>query len=157
MNSCVLMAKVIKSPELRYTVDQKPVTNMIVEFEGVSPNDPPQTVKAVGWGNIALEINEQYKEGDQIVMEGRLSMNMIERQEGFKEKRAELIISRIVGVSGSSSSSNYQTSTTSNQASNSSNVIPFQSNPTTTATPSSSPFNQNANQISEENLDDIPF
>jgi len=36
----------------------------------------------------------QYHQGDRII-EGRLSMNTVERPEGFKEKRAELTVQRI--------------------------------------------------------------
>lgn len=96
MNSCILIAKIVRSPELRYTQDtQTPISQMLVEFEGLRPEDPPATLKVVGWGNLATEIQEKYTEGNQVIIEGRLSMNMIDRPEGFKEKRAELVVSRI--------------------------------------------------------------
>ena len=122
MNSFVLMAKIARSPELRYTPEnQVAVANMILEFEGLGQNEQPHNLKAVGWGNLATDIHEKYKEGDEVIIEGRLAMNVIDRPEGFKEKRAELIVSRIfpLGVNSISSS----TSATS------SNVVPFQNSP----------------------------
>lgn len=102
MNSCVLMAEIIKSPELRYTADsQTAIAEMLVEFPGVKAEDPPATLKVVGWGNLAQEIQERYHQGDRVVIEGRLTMNTIERPEGFKEKRAELTVSRIHAISTS--------------------------------------------------------
>lgn len=100
MNSCILMAEIIQNPELRYTSDtQTPIAEMLVQFPGLRPEDPLATLKVVGWGNMAQEIQERYHEGDRVIIEGRLSMNTIERPEGFKEKRAELTVQRIHSVS----------------------------------------------------------
>jgi single-strand DNA-binding protein len=95
MNSCILMAEIISAPQLRYTKeDQTPVTEMIVKFEGSQPNDPSGTLRVVGWGNLASEIQQKYHQGDVVIIEGRLSMNTIEIKD-IKEKRAELVASRI--------------------------------------------------------------
>jgi single-stranded DNA-binding protein len=102
MNSCVLAAKVVRNPQLRYTQDnQTPVAEMLVEFEGLGTNDPPATLKVVGWGNLATRFPEEYHEGDTLIIEGRLSMRVIERPEGYKEKKAELVASRIYPFNGS--------------------------------------------------------
>ncbi len=104
MNSCVLMAEIIKDPELRYTQDgQTPIAEMLVQFPGLRAEDPSQTLKVVGWGNLAQQIQEQFHQGDHVVIEGRLGMNTIDRPEGFKEKRAELTVSRIHAVETSAS------------------------------------------------------
>lgn len=96
MNSCILMAEIIQDPELRYTSDnQTPLAQMLVQFPGQRAEDPPTTLKVVGWGNFASEIKENYRVGDRVIIEGRLGMNTIDRPEGFKEKRAELTASRI--------------------------------------------------------------
>ncbi len=99
MNSCILMADIIQEPELRYTSDtQTPVTEMVVQFPGLRPEEPPATLKVLGWGNLAQEIQERYHVGDRVILEGRLSMNTIDRPEGFKEKRAELTVQRIHAI-----------------------------------------------------------
>lgn len=96
MNSCILMAEIIQDPELRYTSDnQTPLAQMLVQFPGQRADDPPTTLKVVGWGNFASEIKENYRVGDRVIIEGRLGMITIDRPEGFKEKRAELTASRI--------------------------------------------------------------
>lgn len=94
------MAEIIKEPELRYTPDsQTQIAEMLVEFPGPGPNDPPGTLKVVGWGNLAQEIHQQYHLGDRVIIEGRLNINTIERKpEGFKEKRAELTAQRIYSL-----------------------------------------------------------
>ena len=114
MNSCVLMGKVVSTPELRYTSDtQTEVAQMLVEFEGRRAEDPPSTLKVVGWGNLATQMKETCTEGDRLILEGRLSMNTFERKEGFKEKRAELVISHFYPLNDTGVSSN------------SHNVVPF--------------------------------
>lgn len=99
MNSCVLMAEIIQEPQLRYTPDnQTPIAEMLVEFPGLRSEDPTSKMKVVGWGNLASEITENYHAGDRVILHGRLKMNTIERSEGFKEKRAELTVSKIYSL-----------------------------------------------------------
>lgn len=96
MNSFVLMATVIREPELRFTQEnQTPVCEFLVEFPGLREDAPKESLKVVGWGNLANTIKESYHPGDRLILEGRLTMNTVERQEGFKEKRAELVAARI--------------------------------------------------------------
>jgi single-strand DNA-binding protein len=95
------MAEIIKNPELRYTADnQMAVADMFVQFApplGSRPEDRHPTIEVVGWGNLATEIKENYKQGDRVTIEGRLEMNTIER-DGYKEKRAKLVASRIYHI-----------------------------------------------------------
>jgi single-stranded DNA-binding protein len=96
MNSCILMAEVIQDPQLRFTPDnQTPIAELWVQFAGLREDEPPAKLKVVGWGNLAQEIQERYHVGDKVIIEGRLHMNTVERQEGFKEKRAELTAQKI--------------------------------------------------------------
>lgn len=103
MNSCILTAEIIKNPELRATADnQLEIASMFVQFAspGNRPEDTPSTIEVVGWGSmdrqdtLAKEIKENYKQGDWVTIEGRLEMNTIER-DGYKEKRARLVASKI--------------------------------------------------------------
>lgn len=160
MNTCVLMARIVRNPELRYTQDtQTPVTHMLVEFDGMRTEDPPSTLRVVGWGNFATEIQEKYHEGDCVIIEGRLSMNTVERPEGFKEKRAELVASRIHTLTNLGSFS--ATSTAYSEK-----VVPLAaSRPSAaeSAEPGVSPVadfptpTPAATEPTERNLDDIPF
>ncbi|MBW4591713.1 MAG: single-stranded DNA-binding protein [Brasilonema angustatum HA4187-MV1] len=95
MNSCILLAEIIQEPQLRFTADNLEVTEMLVEFPSAREGEPPATLKVVGWGNLAKEIQQNYHQGDRVLLEGRLAMNTIERPEGFKEKRAELTVQKI--------------------------------------------------------------
>lgn len=90
------MAEIVQDPQLRYTSDtQTPVAETIVQFDAVRDGDPPATLKVVAWRKLAEALSQNYHRGDRIVIEGRLSMILVDRPEGFKEKRAELTAQRI--------------------------------------------------------------
>jgi len=152
MNSCILMAEVIKNPEIRYTQDgQMPIAEMLVQFAGLRAEDPSETLKVVGWGNLAQQIQEQFHEGDRVVIEGRLGMNTIDRPEGFKEKRAELTATRIHNVATTESIGG------TDSGSNSSSTSPRPASPKTTAPRVQKQPEPATTGSFEPSYDDIPF
>ncbi|MBE9037483.1 single-stranded DNA-binding protein [aff. Roholtiella sp. LEGE 12411] len=188
MNSCVLMAEIIQEPQLRYTADNLGVTEMLVQFPNSQrTEDQLATLKVVGWGNLATEIQQNYHQGDRVILVGRLSMNTIDRPEGFKEKRAELTVQQIQSVGGSFStdplpSANITPSFTDSLRQPSSEVsspaaVPSYESPRPIATPATStvgvaqvtksePISQPTNyerptyqpeKEEDPNQDDIPF
>lgn len=101
MNNFIVMAEIVQEPQLRYTSDtQIPVTEMMVQFEGTRDSDPPSKLKVVAWRDLAQEVQEKYHTGDRVILEGRLTMLTVDRPEGFKEKRAEMTLSRLHRVTG---------------------------------------------------------
>lgn len=171
MNSCILMVQIVQEPQLRYTTEQMALTEMLVEFPGLRAEDPPATLKVVGWGNLAQEIQQHYHQGDRVIIEGRLGMNTIQL-EGFKEKRAELTVQRIhplgedVGISPASersfqeapvASSNSRTfnSAPDEQRTGAVGVIP---QPVDEPVPQSTKFQPTYSiPATEADVDDIPF
>jgi single-stranded DNA-binding protein len=162
------MAKIVRRPELRYTQDnQTPYAQMLVEFEGSRPEDPPATLRAVAWGNLASEVAENYQESDRVILEGRLSMQTVER-EGFKEKRAELVISHLYRLDGTVTGGE-----SSAPAKEKDKVVPMTSRASKKPSAEkstdngdfeydssyelSNPSSQSTSVAVEENLDDIPF
>jgi len=100
MNSIVLMAEVLTDPELRRTPDnQSSIASFLVQFAGGRADDAPYRIKVVGWNNLADEIMEKYHKGDQVVVEGRLRIDTIDRGT-YKEKRTEVVAQRVYGISG---------------------------------------------------------
>ncbi|MEC4804494.1 MAG: single-stranded DNA-binding protein [Jaaginema sp. PMC 1079.18] len=164
MNSCVIMARIVQPPQIRYTQDNLAIAEMVVEFESLRPDSPPSTLKVVGWGNLATEIEQNHKLGDRVIIEGRLRMSVLEREERgnrFKEKRAELTAVRIQTLD---SDPNWTPQT---PAASPSNVVPMNPQkqapepspepaytapnpePVSTSTATATPDDQD--------LDDIPF
>ncbi len=96
MNHCLLEVEVLEAPQVRYTQDnQTPVAEMAVQIEGLRPDDPPGQLKVVGWGNLAQDLQNRVQVGQRLVLEGRLRMNTVTRQDGIKEKRVELTLARL--------------------------------------------------------------
>ncbi len=95
MNNCVLSGKILTEPQLRYTPEQRAITEFSLEISGLRPEDASSTVKVISWGNMAEEIQKAYHARDEVIIEGRLGMNTVEHPQGYKEKRAELTVQRI--------------------------------------------------------------
>jgi single-stranded DNA-binding protein len=96
VNHCLLEVEVLEAPQLRYTQDnQTPVAELVAGFEGLRAEDPPGRIKVVGWGNLATDLQNRVQVGQRWVLEGRLRMNTVTRQDGVKEKRAELTLARL--------------------------------------------------------------
>ena len=96
MNHCLIQGVINSAPQMRYTKDnQTPIAEMIINFKGLRSEDPTRALKILGWGNIAQEMVNELKEGQNIVIEGRLKMNSVTRKDGTKEKQPELTASKI--------------------------------------------------------------
>ena len=115
MNHCLIQSVIKSNPQMRYTKDnQTAIAEMIVGIKGLRNDDPINDLKVLGWGAIAQEMVDQLKEGHSVVIEGRLRMNSVTRNDGTKEKQAELTASRIHHITKIEIDSN-ETSSESNQ------------------------------------------
>ena len=148
MNSFIVLAEIVQEPQLRFTSDnQTPIAEMRIQFSGLRPEDSPSKIKAVGWGNLAQEIQANYHEGDRVIIEGRLGMNTVERPEGFKEKQAELTIQKIYTLDGATISG----SVSETPATPSTSSKPPATSKKTTKAPAAPALEE------QPELDDIPF
>lgn len=112
MNHCLLEAEVMEAPQIRYTQDnQTPIAEMTVQIEGLRPDDPPGTLKVVGWGNLAQDLQNRVRAGQRVVLEGRMRINSVPRPDGVREKKAELTLSRLHPLSGGAASGAERTGT----------------------------------------------
>ena len=104
MNHCVLEVEVVDAPTVRYTQDnQTPIGEMTVRFDALRDGDPPGELKVVGWGNLAQELQNNVQVGQRLMLEGRLRMNTVPRQDGMKEKRAEFTLARMHPIGAAAS------------------------------------------------------
>ena len=88
------------APTIRYTQDNKTaIAEMEVAFKGLRAEDPESSIKAVGWGNMAQELQNRVQVGQKLIIEGRLRMNTVPRQDGSKEKKAEFTVSKVHTIS----------------------------------------------------------
>ena len=120
----MLEVLVKKAPTVRFTQDNKtPLAEIEVEFENLRSDDPPCTIKVVGWGKLAEELQNTVQINSKLVIEGRLRMNTVPRQDGTKEKQAEFTLSRIHPLSSNKAVSSRPSITQSNVKSDSENSL----------------------------------
>ncbi len=116
----MLEVLVKKAPTVRFTQDNKtPLAEIEVEFASLRADDPPSKIKVVGWGKLAEELQNTVKVNSKLVIEGRLRMNTVPRQDGTKEKQAEFTLSRIHPFSSNTTVSSIPSKTQSNLKSDS--------------------------------------
>ena len=154
MNHCVLEVEVMQAPTLRYTQDnQTPIAEMDVRFDGVRVDEAPGQLKVVGWGNLAQDLQNRVQAGQRLLIEGRLRMNTVPRQDGTKEKRAEFTLSRLHPVGGAAAAPQPSGSTPA--------PVRKAAPPAAAAAPTPSPSEPSAAQWNSAPLvhdtDDIPF
>ncbi len=98
MDNCVLFGKTVNQPELRYTQEGILIAEVLLAFTpetSQSTEPPPSLVKVVGLGQNSTLV-QNLKPGSEIFVEGRLSTCTIERPERFKEKKSQIIASKII-------------------------------------------------------------
>ena len=114
----MLEVLVKKAPTVRFTQDNKtPIAEIEAEFDSLRADAPPSTIKVIGWGKLAEELQNTVQINSKLVIEGRLRMNSVPRQDGTKEKRAEFTLSRIHPYSFNPAVSSIPTKNQSNQTS----------------------------------------
>ena len=124
MNHCMLEVLVKKAPTVRFTQDNKtPLAEIEVEFDNLRADDPPCTIKVVGGGKLAEELQNTVQVNSKLVIEGRLRMNTVPRQDGTKEKQAEFTLSRIHPFSSNTAVSSIPPKTQSNLKSDNTNSV----------------------------------
>ena len=120
----MLEVLVKKAPTVRFTQDNKtPLAEIEVEFDSLRADDPPCTLKVIGWGKLAEELQNTVQVNSKLVIEGRLRMNTVPRQDGTKEKRAEFTLSRIHPFSSNKAVSSIPSKSQSNLKSDSANHL----------------------------------
>ena len=120
----MLEVLVKKAPTVRFTQDNKtPLAEIEVEFDSLRADDPPCVLKVVGSGKLAEELQNTVQVNSKLVIEGRLRMNTVPRQDGTKEKRAEFTLSRIHPFSSNKAVSSIPSKSQSNLKSDSANDL----------------------------------
>lgn len=109
MNSIVLHATVTTDPELRHTPDnQNRIASFLIQFAAPKQEDPPFRLKVTAWNNLADKAIADIKNGSQVIIEGRLRIDNVDRGT-YKEKRTELVAEKIHAIAAPSQpvSTNY--------------------------------------------------
>ena len=91
--------KVVKNPEKRFTQNDLPITTFTLD---VNPQDE-SLVRVFIMGNAANTVDQTVKEGDSVLVEGRLQTNTFKTSNGRDKKVFEINASTVEKISGTSS------------------------------------------------------
>lgn len=105
LNKVMIIGRLGRDPEMRYTPSGRPVTTFTVATSRAwSTSDGERRVETewfnvVAWGNLA-EICKQYlNKGQQVYVEGRLQSRTWEDAEGNKHTSVEIVASEMIMLS----------------------------------------------------------
>ena len=95
LNRIVLVGRLTKDPEIRYTGQGKPVTNFTLAvdrpFANSEGNREADFIDIVCWGKLAETAGNHLKKGRLVAAEGRLQIRSYETQDGSKRRAAEVV------------------------------------------------------------------
>lgn len=99
LNHVVLIGRLCKDPELRYTPSGKAVANarLAVDRGTTNPQGEKETdfIDLVLWEKRAETMANYKRKGDLIAVAGRLQMRSYETRDGQKREKAEVVVAEL--------------------------------------------------------------
>lgn len=94
LNKVLLIGRLTRDPELRYTGSGTPVSNFSIAVNsgfGKSDDNKVDFINIVAWNKTAELCNQYLEKGKQVMVEGRLQIRSYQTQEGQKRTTAEVV------------------------------------------------------------------
>lgn len=115
MNKVILMGRLAKDVEMRYTQSGKNVATFVLAVERLvgkdAPADAPKAdfIPIVAWNKIADVAGNYLSKGRQVLIEGHMQVRNYEAQDGSKRYVTEVITEKIdlIGSKGDNAGGNY--------------------------------------------------
>lgn len=116
MNKVILIGRLTRDPELRYTQSNKAVAQFTIATDRPSYNGEKETDfhNIVAWDKMAENVGKYMSKGRLIAVEGRIQYRNYENNEGKKVYITEIIASNVQFLESKNSSANNQQVTTQN-------------------------------------------
>ena len=122
MNVVILMGRMVRDPELKYTSGGKAFANFSLAVQ--KTRDEVEFIDCTVWEKTAETIAEYFRKGNRILVQGRLSVSSYE-QNGEKRRMTRVVVNSFEFVESAGNSGNsggYQQ----NQSFNNNNSKPVQ-------------------------------
>ena len=107
LNQVVLVGRIVKTPELRVTETGKKTATVTLavprNYKNMNGEYDTDFLDCTLWTTIAETTAEYCQVGDLIGVKGRLQSRMIEREDGTKYKRTEVIAERVTFLTSKNS------------------------------------------------------
>ena len=95
LNRIILIGRLTRDPELRYTPSGVAVANFTVAcdrpFQSQSGERETDFIDCVVWRKLAETVGEHLKKGRLVALQGRLQIRSYETQEGQRRRVAEVV------------------------------------------------------------------
>lgn len=99
MNKVILMGRLTKDPEVRYTQTGKVITQFILAvdrpFKDADGNKETDFIPVVAWGKAAELVGNSCQKGHRLLVDGRLQIRSYEVKEGGKRWATEVIANSV--------------------------------------------------------------
>jgi single-strand DNA-binding protein len=102
LNKVMIIGKLGRNPEMRYTPSGRAVTSFSVATNrswvnaGGERREDTEWFNVVAWGNLAEICKQHLTKGQQVYVEGRLQTRGWEDQSGKKHYRTELVANEMI-------------------------------------------------------------
>ena len=110
VNSVILVGRLAQDPELYVTENgkKKSVITLAVprNYKNIDGEYDTDFLDCILWTGIAENTHEYCKTGDVIGVKGRLQTRMVEREDGTKQKRVEMIADKVTFLASSNKNRN---------------------------------------------------
>ena len=103
MNVVILMGRMTRDPELKYTSGGKAYTSFTLAVQ--KTKDDAEFIDCIAWEKTAETIAEYFRKGRKILVQGRLNVSSYE-QNGEKRKSTKAVVSSFEFVESSGTSNN---------------------------------------------------
>lgn len=105
INQIVLVGRLVQTPELKVTENGKNVSSITLAvpraYKNIDGEYETDFIDCTLWTGIAENTAEYCKTGDVIGVKGRLQTKMIEKEDGTKYKRVDIVAERVTFLSSS--------------------------------------------------------
>lgn len=99
LNRIVIMGRLTRDPELRYTTSRVPVCSFSVacdrDYKPENGERETDFVDVVAWRNIGEFVSKYFNKGRVAVVEGRLQIREWNDKEGNKRRTAEIVADNV--------------------------------------------------------------
>ncbi len=103
LNRVMVIGNLGGDPELRYTLEGKPVANLSIAVnERFGEKEHTEWFSVVAWGKLGEICAHYLKKGSQLYVEGRLQTRSWEDKDGQRQYRTELVAQEMVMLGGPS-------------------------------------------------------
>ena len=97
LNEIVMMGRLVRDPELRYTTSQKPVCNftLAVDRDRAAGDEKTDFFDCVAWNSVGEFVSKYFRKGQMAAICGHLQNRTYTDKEGHNRKVSEINVSDV--------------------------------------------------------------